>query len=164
MQGDELEQQQKIQDSKDRSGVGPQKGKKANRVHYDPVSVVKIDYMGGNKDSRRALQDGSDLAWYLELTSSIAKMESKHKNIYSYWIDSQGHCSSGLYYPFQEIGKDFVSWTSPIVEDRRGLLDRQAGSRPVAALGRDMCNETTECDGMDRNWPWLGLRIGWEGC
>ena len=70
-------------------------------VHYDPVSMVKIDYMGGNKDNRRALEDGSDLAWYLELTSSIAKMESKHKKIYSYWIDSQGHCSFGLYYPFQ---------------------------------------------------------------
>ena len=90
----------------------------------DPVSVTYYEYMSGNEDG-----DGNDDdyyddnynnnddnnnydnddnyedvndQWYSELTSSLTYIEKRHKNVKSYWIDSEGHCTFGLYYALQE--------------------------------------------------------------
>ena len=51
---------------------------------------------------------------------------SRHKNVDFYVIDSEGHCSFGLYYPLQEEG--FQSWASPIVKEGSFVGNRRVST------------------------------------
>ena len=87
----------------------------------DPVSLAYYQWMSGSNahddDRRRRLdEDGDEAQWYDELTASIGTIQRKHKNVQSYWIDGEGHCSFGLYYALQE-GSDFEKWAGRIVKE-----------------------------------------------
>jgi hypothetical protein len=82
----------------------------------DPISLVYYQWMAGQGESngdRRQLGNGNSDAydesqWYSELTSSLKTIQKQHKNVATYFIDSQGHCSFGLYYALLE--EDFEDW------------------------------------------------------
>ena len=88
----------------------------------DPISLIYYQWMsgqGGDNGGRRRLDDGQDdqSQWYGELTSSLSTVQKQHKNVATFWIESEGHCSFGLYYPLQEDG--FADWASQIIREQR---------------------------------------------
>ena len=121
----------------------------------DPVSLMYYQYMSGMYDNNDDANnddantndynydnygnnnnnyddDGSNNnydedQWYTELTSSISYIESKHKNVDSFWMDAEGHCTFGFYYAMQEESNDFQTFASSIFkEDPNHILS----SRP----------------------------------
>ena len=101
---------------------GPNKDKWGFVSHtYDKVSQKFYWYMTGNKHygRQRRTEDAQDNLpdqWLSELTSSVEWIEDKHKNVDSYWIDDNGHCSFGLYYALQSDG--FSDWAGEIFQER----------------------------------------------
>ena len=59
--------------------------------------------------------DNLQSQWRTELNNSMENAKIKHHNVDYYIIDSEGHCSFGLYYPLQEEG--FEEWASPIMKE-----------------------------------------------
>ena len=94
----------------------------------DETSLFYYKWMSGNGedadfDYRRQLEDqnGNDQSssqWYSELTGSLSTVQKKHKNVATYWMESDGHCSFGLYYPLAE-DEGFESWAADIVKEQR---------------------------------------------
>jgi hypothetical protein len=72
---------------------------------------------GTNLQSNRTLEDNLQSEWWSNIQSSMNTVKAKHKNVDFYIINSQGHCSFGLYYPLQEEG--FEAWASPIAKEQR---------------------------------------------
>ena len=112
----------------------------------DPVSLIYYEYMAGyyvdndddgnnyndnynNDDANNNNDDGNNAnnddageidyesLWYSELTESVSYIQSKHRNVDTYWIDSEGHCTFGLYYGISEGGSDFESFVAPIIKE-----------------------------------------------
>ena len=82
----------------------------------DPTSLTYYQYMSGNGDNNRRLdQDNMESQWYSELTSSLDSIQAKHKNVETYWINDEGHCSFGLYYALQEDG--FEEWAGSVFQE-----------------------------------------------
>ncbi|KAL3924018.1 MAG: hypothetical protein SGILL_001306 [Bacillariaceae sp.] len=82
----------------------------------DPVSMTYYQYMSGNGgDNRRQLEDNGNSQWYSELSGSVSYIQGKHRNVKSFWMDGEGHCSFGLYYAMQEEG--FQDFASAIVQE-----------------------------------------------
>jgi hypothetical protein len=79
----------------------------------DPVSQIYYQWMSGSNNN-----NGNDVSdeWYEQLTSSIDSIQSKHKNLQTYWIEGQGHCSFGLYYALQE-SSDFATFAGDIFRE-----------------------------------------------
>ncbi|KAL7552916.1 hypothetical protein ACHAWF_018100 [Thalassiosira exigua] len=113
----------------------------------DPVSLMFYEYMSGDGDgdgnrvrslekkvgvvtpdelpssianglvARRHLSD-LESQWWAEISESMDYVKRRHHNVNTYVIESEGHCSFGLYYPLQEEG--FEEWAAPIV--REGMV------------------------------------------
>lgn len=92
----------------------------------DPVSLAYFEAMGGNyfwNDGRRHLNDGNnnndddEQIWWSSLSSSLETIKSSHKNVDTFVIDGEGHCSFGLYYALQEDG--FENWASGIIKEKK---------------------------------------------
>ena len=82
----------------------------------DPVSLTYFQYMSGNGGGNRRLdQHDYESQWYSELTSSLDMIQAKHKNVETYWINDEGHCSFGLYYALQNDG--FADWAGGIFQE-----------------------------------------------
>jgi len=99
----------------------------------DPVALMYYEYMSGKYEEegedgdrrrryRRQLGEGDEGDDYEELwsefMSSVETVKSKHKNIDSYILDGEGHCSFGLYYPINEGGEDFTEWAGLIFQEQ----------------------------------------------
>jgi len=111
------------------------KGNNKNRWGFvshtqDPESQTYYEYMSGEKDENndddahyywddeyndKSRYDDLDELWYDELTSSVSYIAKRHKNVKSYWIDSEGQCSLGLYYALQE--EDFPSFAASVFRE-----------------------------------------------
>lgn len=95
------------------------KGSNKNRWGFvshtdDPVSLTYYQYMigddGDNGDDYNNKYNGLDEQWYSELTASVSYIQKRHRNVKSYWMESEGHCTFGLYYALQEDGfSDFAA-------------------------------------------------------
>lgn len=82
----------------------------------DPISLTYYQYMSGNgENNNRRLEDDMESQWYSELTASLDVIQAKHKNVESYWINDEGHCSFGLYYALQEDG--FADWAGNVFQE-----------------------------------------------
>jgi membrane associated rhomboid family serine protease len=87
----------------------------------DPTSQTYFQWMSGNGDNQRLLEDGNDNAatWWSELSNSLAIIQNKHANVKTYFIEEEQHCSFGLYYPLQQDG--FEEWAGGIFAESRVL-------------------------------------------
>ena len=102
----------------------------------DPVSLMYYQYMKGNENGGRSLAssfDGSiasavatedhgrqmsnnlESQWWAGISNSMEYIKKRHRNVQTYVIDGEGHCTLGLFYPLQEEG--FVEWAAPIVKE-----------------------------------------------
>ena len=82
----------------------------------DPISLTYYEYMSGSGDNgNRRLDQDMESEWYSELTSSLDTIQAKHKNVETYWINDEGHCSFGLYYALQEDG--FEAWSGSVFQE-----------------------------------------------
>lgn len=80
--------------------------------------------------SPRRLNGNDDLEeqWWSQISSSVSTIQSKHKNVKSFFIDEKGHCSFGLYYPLQVEG--FDEWASSVFHENR-LLGESGSTIPL---------------------------------
>lgn len=113
----------------------------------DPVSLMYYQYMSGNYDNDNggrslattvAANNGSNFnidghkrllnnynnddlesQWSTNIKTSMEYITKRHRNVNTYIIESEGHCSFGLYYPLQEEG--FDEWAAPIVKEDMAL-------------------------------------------
>lgn len=102
----------------------------------DPISLMFYQYMSGNGDGGddngrslqlagqedRRLDDDLQSQWWTEISNSMNYVKKKHRNVDTYVIDSEGHCSFGLYYPLQEEG--FEAWATSIVKEKMIIGNR----------------------------------------
>ena len=63
--------------------------------------------------------DNGDASWYSDTITSLSTVTDKHKNVDTYFIDGNDHCSFGLYYGLQEDG--FDDWAGGILEEQNIL-------------------------------------------
>ena len=56
--------------------------------------------------------DGESSIWWNNLTTSIDTIKINHKNVDTFFIDGEGHCTLGLYYGLQVEG--FEDWAENI--------------------------------------------------
>ncbi|VEU36812.1 unnamed protein product [Pseudo-nitzschia multistriata] len=123
------------------------KGSNRNRWGFvshteDPVSLTYYQYMSGNGDGDDDNKNYDDDAyhydddlneknsgnqWYDELSESVAYIKKKHRNVKSYWMDSEGHCSFGLYYALQD--QDFPEFAASIVREDPLVLSARPAAR-----------------------------------
>jgi Pectinacetylesterase len=91
----------------------------------DPVSLAYFQWMSGEGSGNRYQrklnnnnknENDAESEWYKELTSSLSTIQKQHKNVATYLIDGEGHCSFGLYYPMLE--DSFQGWAYDIVEEQ----------------------------------------------
>jgi membrane associated rhomboid family serine protease len=90
----------------------------------DPISLAYFQWMSGEGDENRYQrnlnnnknENENDSEWFKELTSSLNTIQKQHKNVETYFIDKEGHCSFGLYYPMLE--DSFQDWAFDIVEEQ----------------------------------------------
>lgn len=84
----------------------------------DPVSQAYYQWMSGNMNERRSLEDNHDGdEWYQELTSSIDEIQAQHSNMMDvFWMEGEGHCTLGLYYGLQYEGVE--AWAADILQER----------------------------------------------
>ena len=120
------------------------RGSKSDRWGFvthktDPVSLMYYQYMSGNNDNDNggrslatvAANDGSNVRllnndnndlesqWSTNIGTSMEYITNRHRNVKTYIIDSEGHCSFGLFYPLQEDG--FDKWAASIVKEDLAL-------------------------------------------
>ena len=104
---------QQRQDDKTRSySVNP-----ANHYLFQQLPQRSLEQNGNDQGSE----------WWSELSTSIETITSKHSNVESFFIESDGHCSFGLYYALQEDG--FAEWAGSIFAE-----DRLIRGSPAVAL------------------------------
>ena len=94
----------------------------------DPVSEKYYQYMGGTYGDDDAVDEDLETAWWNSLSSSLTSVEKKHKNVDTFYIDGEGHCTFGWYYALQEDG--FVDWAHDIVEEK-ALFGRTTAAVPL---------------------------------
>jgi membrane associated rhomboid family serine protease len=97
----------------------------------DPVSQMYYKYMGGlyandddannddanNDDANgRMLEEDVAEAWWNSLSSSLQTVQQKHKNVDTYIMDGEGHCTFGWYYALQDEG--FEDWVTSIIQEK----------------------------------------------
>lgn len=64
--------------------------------------------------------EGNDCdSWYSDISNSLVMIEDSHKNMESFFMDGNGHCSLGLYYGLSSDG--FDSWAGSIVQEQKIL-------------------------------------------
>jgi membrane associated rhomboid family serine protease len=99
----------------------------------DPTSQTYFQWMSGNGDNQRWLEDGNDNAatWWSELSNSLAIIQNKHANVKTYFIEEERHCSFGLYYPLQQDG--FEEWAGSIFAESR-VLGHTSSAVPLFVL------------------------------
>lgn len=99
----------------------------------DPVSQMYYQYMGGmyagddENNNGRQLEDVAD-AWWSSLSASLAYVQNAHKNVQTFVMDGEGHCTFGWYYAMQE--EEFDDWVKSIVQER-AVLGRTKSSVPL---------------------------------
>ena len=106
----------------------------------DDISLMFYQYMSGNGDGgnrdrslalaseahhdhHRQLDNDLQSQWWSEISSSMDYASKKHNNVDAYFIDGDGHCSFGLYYPLQDEG--FEEWARPILKERMVIGNRR---------------------------------------
>ena len=105
----------------------------------DPVSLAYYQYMSGsegndersllwsstsNGSHRRMSDDAQSQQWWTEIDASMVYIKKSHRNVGTYVINGEGHCSFGLYYPLQE--ESFETWATPIVKERMVIGNRRS--------------------------------------
>eukprot|EP00980_Cylindrotheca_fusiformis_P001406 scaffold345_cov134-Cylindrotheca_fusiformis.AAC.17 len=97
----------------------------------DPISQMYYQYMGGmyagDDDGGRLLEDAAT-SWWNSLSASLSYVQSSHKNMDTFIMDGEGHCTFGWYYAMQQ--SDFDDWVKDIVRER-AVLGRTASSAPL---------------------------------
>jgi hypothetical protein len=90
----------------------------------DPVSLMYYQYMNGNENRGRSLSvnghsrqmsNNLESQWWSEINTSMEYIEKRHRNVKTYVIDGEGHCTFGLYYPLHE--ELFEEWAAIIVKE-----------------------------------------------
>jgi hypothetical protein len=83
----------------------------------DPISLFYFRITSG--PIAESLGDGNQTADRLsreslvhKFTGYLSTIQKRHKNVATYFIESRGHCSFGLYYALQE---GFEAWASDIL-------------------------------------------------
>jgi len=76
---------------------------------YDSTSITYWKDMGGMYNGN---YDGESSIWWNNLTTSIDIIKINHKNVDTFFIDGEGHCTLGLYYGLQVEG--FEDWAENI--------------------------------------------------
>jgi len=72
--------------------------------------------VGDVEDHSRRMEDNNvQYQWWADISNSMEYVTKKHHNVDTFLINSEGHCSFGLYYPLQEEG--FEEWASPIMKE-----------------------------------------------
>lgn len=107
----------------------------------DPVSLAYYQYMSSSgesegrslssasdfdikiNDSHRRMDNNAQSQWWTEINSSMEYIKKKHRNVDTFVIDSEGHCSFGLFYPLLE--ESFETWAAPIVKERMVIGNRR---------------------------------------
>lgn len=92
----------------------------------DPVSLAYYQYMSSSGESEgrsRRMDNNAQSQWWTEINSSMEYIKKKHRNVDTFVIDGEGHCSFGLYYPLQE--ERFETWAAPIVKERMVIGNRR---------------------------------------
>eukprot|EP00550_Attheya_septentrionalis_P005273 CAMPEP_0198290366 /NCGR_PEP_ID=MMETSP1449-20131203/8273_1 /TAXON_ID=420275 /ORGANISM="Attheya septentrionalis, Strain CCMP2084" /LENGTH=868 /DNA_ID=CAMNT_0043988871 /DNA_START=282 /DNA_END=2888 /DNA_ORIENTATION=+ len=77
-------------------------------AYFESMTAADDDY--NNNDDNN--DDDSSSVWYNTFSKSIQTLQKKHKNLETYIINAQGHCSFGLYYPLLQDG--FSTWAGSI--------------------------------------------------
>ncbi|CAB9512489.1 Pectinacetylesterase [Seminavis robusta] len=100
----------------------------------DPVSYEYFTEMSGyNNRRRRRLDDGNNYYygnqddWWTELSTSINSIVKKHRNVDSFYMEAEAHCSFGLYYGITTGGENFRKWASNILKSRKSLSPSASG-------------------------------------
>jgi hypothetical protein len=90
----------------------------ATTVAANNVSNFNIDGHNRllNNDNNN---DDLESQWLTNIRTSMDYITKRHRNVNTYIIDSEGHCSFGLYYPLQEEG--FDEWAASIVKEDMAL-------------------------------------------
>lgn len=103
----------------------------------DPISQMYYSYMGGmyadddyNNGNGRQLEDVAD-AWWSSLSASLTYVQKKHKNIQTFVMDGDGHCTFGWYYAMQYDG--FDDWIKSIITEKI-VLGRTSSAAPLFAM------------------------------
>lgn len=108
----------------------------------DPVSLMYYQYMNDNENGGRSLAvDGHsrqmrynlESQWWTEINASMEYIKKKHRNVKTYVIDGEGHCTFGLYYPLQE--ELFEEWAATIVNENLVLCPSVAFFLTSLVLG-----------------------------
>jgi hypothetical protein len=133
----------------------------------DPVSLLYYQYMNGDENGDRSLLlassfDGSiaspndveghgrhmtnslESQWWTEINSSMEYIKTRHKNVKTYIIDGEGHCTFGLYYPLQE--EQFDEWAAIIVKENLVLSSSVAFLLTSVVLGGILIASTLRLD------------------
>lgn len=100
----------------------------------DPVSIAYYEAMSGyynddddgnNNGGGRQLEDnnGNDddavtTQWWSDLSASLASVTKSRKNVDTFILDGEGHCSFGLYYAQAEGGDGFQNWAGKMLLPR----------------------------------------------
>jgi len=81
---------------------------------------------GGDDDN-----DADQSTWYSNTMESLNSVMDKYKNVDTFFMDSNGHCTFGLYYALEEDG--FEEWAEGIFKEQKLLL-RITSSVPLFLL------------------------------
>ncbi|KAL3942174.1 MAG: hypothetical protein SGBAC_003599 [Bacillariaceae sp.] len=101
----------------------------------DPISQMYYSYMGGmyaddDGYNGRQLEDVSD-AWWSSLSGSLTYVQKRHKNVQTFIMDGEGHCTFGWYYAIQQDG--FDDWIKNIIEEKT-VYGRTSSATPLFAI------------------------------
>ncbi|CAJ1966600.1 unnamed protein product [Cylindrotheca closterium] len=104
----------------------------------DPISQMYYSYMGGMyadddgyNGNGRLLEDVSD-AWWSSLSESLTYVQKKHRNVQTFIMDGEGHCTFGWYYAMQQ-GSEFDDWIKSIIKEK-GVFGRTSPAVPSFAI------------------------------
>mmetsp|Transcript_27585 Transcript_27585/g.67097 ORF Transcript_27585/g.67097 Transcript_27585/m.67097 type:complete len:819 (+) Transcript_27585:229-2685(+) len=102
----------------------------------DPISQMYYSYMGGmyadddGYNGRQLEEDVSD-AWWSSLSGSLAYVQKRHKNVQTFIMDGEGHCTFGWYYAIQQDG--FDDWIKSIIKEKP-VFGRTSSATPLFAV------------------------------
>jgi len=95
----------------------------------DDVSLAYLQAMSGNYNGDDDGGEDTDASqWYTQTMESLTEVTTAFKNVDSFFIDGDGHCTFGLYYGLQEDG--FEEWASEIFREQQ-IFTRTAPSLPL---------------------------------